>query len=279
MIGSHVPIRPGATNPETVLLETPMALTWNQMDPDPRFLSALDTAGEMPMVGSTSDKRNWGTRFADACAVMFANELRSNPTFRSLEIRPNADGSGKEALTGVGGRGKKKVDVIASSLASGLQVALSLKAENFSHEDAYGKNLTNRLYELQDEVRAIHEYQPRAYVVGVFFLPLGTVADRRVRSSFARAVASLRARTGRIDFSLPTQLNRLDWSVVGIYVPHAEPQGPARGVVRYFDIFTKPPRVGRPKIDSTMTIEGVVSKIAHEFQKDAGEIMEWAEPE
>lgn len=256
-----------------------MVETWNQLDPDPRFLSALDSAGAMPMVGSTSDKRNWGTRFADACAVMFANELRANSTFRSLEIRPNADGSGKEALTGVGGRGKKKVDVIASSLASGLQVALSLKAENFSHEEAYGKNLTNRLYELQDEVRAIHEYQPRAYVVGVFFLPLGTVSDRRVRSSFARAVASLRARTGRIDFSLPTQLNRLDWAVVGIYVPQAEPLGPARGVVRYFDIFTKPPKVGRPKVDSTMTIEGVVSKIAHEFQKDAGEIMEWADPE
>lgn len=256
-----------------------VAPTWNQLDPDPRFSSVLDAVGDMPHTGSTSDKRNWGKSFADACAVMFANELRSNATFSSLEIRPNADGTGKEALTGVGGRGQKKVDVIASSLAAGLQVALSLKAENFSHAETYGKNLTNRLYELQDEVRAIHEYQPRAYVVGVFFLPFATVSDRPVRSSFARTVAKLRARTGRIDFSLPTQLNRLDWSVVGIYVPHAVPQGPAKGVVRYFDVLSNPPRVGRPKVDTTMTIEDVVSKIAADFQKDAGEIIEWAEPE
>ena len=255
-----------------------MAPTWNDLDPDSRLVASLDAAGTRPIMG-TSDKRNWGKRFADACAVMFAKGLRANQAFRRLEIRPNDDGTGTEALTGVGGGGQKKVDVIASSLASGLQVALSLKAENFPHEGTYGKNLKNRLYELQDEVRAIHEYQPRAYVVGVFFLPLAAVTDRPTQSSFARTVANLRARTGRLDFSLPTQLNRLDWSIVALYVPEGEASGPARGAVRYFDVLAAPPRVGRPKIETTMTLEEVVGRIATAYQRDAGQLVDWAEAE
>jgi len=256
-----------------------MAPRWNDLEPDRRLVAALDAAGPRPTEGTTSDKRNWGKRFADACAVMFAIELRASQAFRSLEIRPNDDGTGVEALTGVGGRGQKKVDVIASSLASGLQVALSLKAENFAHEGTYGKNLKNRLYELQDEVRAIHEYQPRAYVVGVFFLPLDAVSDRQRQSSFARTVGSLRARTGRLDFSLPTQLNRLDWSIVALYVPEGAAGGPPRGAVRYFDVTTDPPRVGRPKIETTMTLDEVVGRIAADYQTDAGQLVKWAKPE
>jgi hypothetical protein len=183
-------------------------------------------------------------------------------------------------LTGVGGRGQKKVDVIASSLSSGLQLAISLKAENFPHEDrTYGKNLKNRLYELQDEVRAIHEYQPRAYVVGVFFLPLDATADRPKRSSFARAVANLRSRTGRIDFALPTQLNKLDWSVVGLYVPGDVKGGPVRGAVRYFDVLQDPPRIGRPKLDLTLTLDDVIAKITSSFQEESDELQRYSEPE
>lgn len=254
-------------------------MRWRALPPDARMIKALDDAGVRPATGTTA-KRNWGTRFADACAVMFADALRTAPTFQHLEIRPNADGSGRESLTGVGGHGQKKVDVIASTLATGLQLAISLKAENFpSTEGTYGKNLLNRIYELQDEVRAIHEYQPRAYVVGVFFLPLESATDREEHSSFARAVANLRSRSGRIDFGLPTQLNKLDWSVVGLYVPKDERDGTRRGAVRYFDVFEPPPRVGRPKIASTITLEDVVKKIATDYRKEAGELVDYAEPE
>jgi hypothetical protein len=253
---------------------------WKDLSPDERLLAALKAAGPRPVSGTTDDKRNWGTKFADACAVMFANVLRENKTFRRLQIRPNPDGTGREALTGVGGRGQKKVDVIASSLSAGLQLAISLKAENFPYGDrTYGKNLKNRLYELQDEVRAIHEYQPRAYVVGVFFLPLDATMDRPKRSSFERAVANLRSRTGRIDFTLPTQLNRLDWSVVGLYVPVDVKGGPRRGVVRYFDVHQDPPRVGRPRLPLTLTLDAVIAKIATDFQEESDELQRYSEPE
>jgi len=199
---------------------------------------------------------------------MFADGLRGHPVFKKLAIRPNADGTGQESLTGVGGRDQKKVDVIASNLASGLQVALSLKAENFASDGKYGRNLKNRLYELQDEVRAIHEYQPRALVVGVFFLPLDASFDKPKKSSFARTVANLRARTGRLDFSIATQLNRLDWAVVGLYVPDFSNPVFTRGTVRFFDVDQAPPLAGRPRIESTMTFEGVIDRIADEYRDD-----------
>lgn len=251
---------------------------WIELEPDPRMLSALDVAGPRPTSG-TSAKRNWGTRFADACATMFANELRAAPELRGLEVRPNADGSGRESLTGVGGRGKKKVDVIASTLSSGLQIALSLKAENFPDQGTFGKNLMNRLYELQDEVRAIHDYQPRAYVVGVLFMPLEATGDRAARSSFARAVANLRSRSGRLDFSLPTQLNRLDWSVIGLYGSGDPGSAVARGVVRYFDVNAAPPAVGRPQIATTLSLGEVIDAIAKEYLVDSGELIDFADPE
>jgi len=245
------------------------------------MVRCLDYAGDRPLAGDIHDKRNWGKHFADACAVMCADALRANSEFKKLEIRPLADGGGTESLTGVGGGGKKKVDVIASTLASGLQVAMSLKAENFPDSDgAFGKNLKNRMYELQDEVRSIHEYQPRAYVVGVLYLPLETCADRSTRSSLARSVGELRGRTGRLDFSLPTQLNRLDWSVIGLYVPESVEGGPRRGVVRYFDVMEQdPPKNGRPKLETTLSLDEVVDKISREYRQDPGETMSYAEPE
>lgn len=253
--------------------------TWNTLDADPAMVAALDAAGPRPDEGTTSAKRNWGTRFADACAVMFADKLRGERAFSRLEIRPCSDGTGRESLTGVGGKGNKKVDVIASTLSSGLQIALSLKAENFPSSGSYGKNLLNRLYELQDEVRAIHEYQPRAYVVGVLFLPLGSTGDRRTRSSFTRAVANLRTRTERSDFSAPTQFNRLDWSVIGLYVPDGTDARFTRGAVRYFDVMQAPPSVGRPRIDTTLDLSAVVGKIVNDYRLDSGEVLDFAEAE
>ena len=253
---------------------------WRDQDPVPGFVAALDKAGEQPDDGHV-EKRMWGKVFADACAVMFADALRAHVAFKKLEIRPESDGSGTEPLTGVAGGGKKKVDVIASTLSTGLQIALSLKAENFpDSEGSYGKNLLNRIYELQDEVRSIHDFQPRAFVVGIFFFPLDASTDRQKRSSFARSVAQLRARSGRIDFTLPSQLNRLDWAVIGLYVPKDLDGGPKRGVVRYFDVVNQaPPKNGRPQIATTLTIEKVVEHIATEYRRDSGEIMDYVDPE
>jgi hypothetical protein len=48
---------------------------WEDLDPDPRLLAALDQAdrergqrAQLIVDGSASDKNNWSNSFADACA-------------------------------------------------------------------------------------------------------------------------------------------------------------------------------------------------------------------
>lgn len=263
------------------------ATTWAALEPDAVMVTALDKAGQHQGGGDTNAKRNWGKRFADACAVGFASALRGSLKVPGIEIRPYDDGTGTESLTGVAGGSRKKVDVIASTLASGLQVAVSMKAENFPDQDgAFGKNLLNRIYELQDEVRAIHEYQPRAYVVGVFYLPLAATVDRGEKSTFARAVGILRGRTGRTDLSSPGQLNLLDSCIIGLYAPIDVPTTSLsassiirRGVCRYFDVAEDPPINGRPTIDRTLSLTQLAERIARDFDRDAAKTMDYSEPE
>ncbi|MEM1452293.1 MAG: hypothetical protein AAGI22_24515 [Planctomycetota bacterium] len=172
--------------------------------------------------------------------------------------------------------------MIAASLSAGLQLAVSLKAENFPDtEGKYGKNMLNRVYELQDEVRSIHEYQPRAFIVGLFYYPIDACIDRTTgRSSFARLVAELRSRTGRNDLLSPTQLNRLDRSVVGLYVPSDLARIDFQtGATRYFDVMEAPPEHGRPKVESTMSLAELAEQLDQEFDREASKQITYADPE
>ena len=117
----------------------------------------------------------------------------------------------------------------------------------------FDKNLTGRTYELQDEVSVIHRYQPAAFLVALYFMPIAATVDKRSEastSSFARAVTHLRARTGRLDPTLPSQADHVDAAAIALYVPgDRETVGDfeyrddlPRGVVRYFDVSDDPPR-------------------------------------
>lgn len=270
---------------------------WEDLEPDPEMLMALDGAGVRPLTSSRSDKNNWSNRFADHCAQMVANAVRRDQIFKKYEVRPNADGSGKEALTVVGNT-SKRIDVIAATLASGLQLGISLKGMNFRDSAGlqFDKNLTGRTYELQDEVRAVHGQKPTAFMVGLAFLPLAAVCDKKTEhspSSFARTVKHLRARTGRVDPTLPSQMHKLDMAAVALYVPgdsesvilgdgspyEYEDQFD-RGVVRYFDVLEDPPRRGRPKVECTLDLDGLVDLISERYEGGGQSIrIEWAEPE
>lgn len=255
---------------------------WTDLVAEDGMLEALDTAGPRPLDGARAAKNNWSNRFADACAVMVANEVRENPEFGRFEVRPNSDGSGREALTFVGSGDQKRVDVLASTLASGLQLGVSLKGMNFQDRQSgnFDKNLTGRTYELQAEVSAIHGYQPEAFLVGLFFLPIGATGDKRTgASSFARTVSRLRSKTGRIDTSLPSQLVRCDAAAVALYSPGDPSDDVARGAVRFFDVLTDPPRRGRPRIETTLDLPELVAGWAEQRQRAAGSKIDYVEPE
>lgn len=50
-------------------------------------------------------------------------------------------------------------------------------------------------------------------------------------------------------------------------------------VVRYFDVMREPPRRGRPKVESTMDLDGFVAWVASAFVGPGDEAQSWAEPE
>lgn len=259
---------------------------WEQLEPDQAMVAALDEADARGMrgqalTGGQQAKKNWSNRFADACAQMVADALRRHPRLVKFDIRPREDGSGKEALTFVAAGKKKRVDVIAATLASGLQVGVSLKGLNFPGPGGnFDHNLTGRTYELQDEVGAIHEYQAAAFMVGLYLLPVRAADDKSARapSSFARTVAHLRARTGRVDTMLASQFRRCDAAAVGLYATD-DPADPfTRGVVRYFDVEDDPPRRGRPRVTTTLELDGLVARWAERHEMDEAAI-DWAESE
>lgn len=259
------------------------------------MVAALDDADaaidrQAAIAGSGTQRNKWSNRFADACAAMVADRVRVHSAFAKLHVRPESGGP-SEPLTFVAGDREKMVDVVVSSLVSGLQVGFSLKGMNFRDANGlqFDKNLTGRTYELQDEVSVIHRYQPAAFMVALYFMPLAAVEDKRSDrspSSFARAVEHLRARTGRLDPTLASQIDKVDTAAIALYVPgDSEQLGDfeyedtlPRGVVRYFDVEADPPRRGRPTIDSTMDLDQLVDLIASRARPGAREIP-WAKPE
>jgi hypothetical protein len=241
------------------------ARRWADLVPEPGILAALDHAGVRPESGTQSEKRHWSELFAHACALCFANELRRSQPLKGKTVNPVDIGQGSERLVPLGAGTSKRIDVSVVDRVLGLEIGLSLKGLNFrdSNGDQFDKNLTGRLYEIGDEMRLVHEYLPRAFMAGVFFLPLESTVDKteRADSSFARAVIALRERTGRLDPSLGGQASRCDAAFVALYSTGHESQGFPRGIARLMDVRSHPPRRGRPLVSDTLSIAEVVDQI------------------
>lgn len=286
--------------------------TWRDLSPDTRLVAALDRAdrdrgkrAELITRGSSSQKNNWSNSFADACARMVARTLREHEFSRRLTVLPDPDGSAEPPTITYWERGEaktKKIDVLVGDLIAGLQVAISLKGVGFRDQASlgFGKNITGRLYELENETRRLHEYRPQAVVVALYFVPLGAAIDKktdRTASSFADIVTAVRRVTGRSDAHRQDEWHRVDLGFVGLYVPgdperfrtrdkdvsrrvdFAYDDPLPRGVVRYFDVRRDPPRRSRPKVDDTYTLEDVVELIATAQAGPAASETVWADPE
>lgn len=254
-------------------------LRWSNLDPEPGVVSALDHAGNRPEDGNQDRKRRWSERFADGCAVAIADQFRQS-ALHYKKILPEDLSSGTEPLTPLGSGIKKRIDVTVTDPVLGLELGASLKGLNFRDRNSgnFDKNLTGRLYELGDEVRLVHDHLPRAFMTGVFFLPIDSTEDKaRGNSSFANAVVKLRERTGRLDPTLMTQSSRCDLAFVGLYTTGYDANNYPKGIVRFFNVEDPPPRRGRPKVGDTLTLGQMVTEIVARatFQ---GEV-EWGDPE
>jgi hypothetical protein len=255
-------------------------MRWKDLEPEPSILRAIERAGERREDSSQDLKRNWSEKFADACAFAVASELR-NSAVNEKRILPEAIDKGSEPLTPLSKKASKRIDVTVSDSMLGLEIGVSLKGLNFrdARSGNYDKNLTGRLYELGDEVRMVHEHLPHAFMVGVFFLPVDSVADKSegADSSFARTVLKLRTRTGRIDPNLAGLASKCDASFVALYSLGPESWGIKKGACRFFDVTCNPPRSGRPKICDTLSLKEFVDRFVS--QAISSTVIEWAEPE
>ena len=254
-------------------------MRWVELAPDPEIAGALDHAGQRPENGQQNEKRGRSERFANGCAVAVARELRAS-SLRSKLILPRSLDEGTEPLTPLGSGTSKRIDVTVVDSVLGLEIGVSLKGLNFRDSSSrnYDKNLTGRLYELADEVRLVHEHLPRAFMVGVFFLPLEAATDKiDGNSSFANTVLKLRGRTGRLDPAIGAHASKCDAAYVGLYATGDEPGNYARGVARFINVERNPPRRGRPKVSDTLSLGEVVEEFVARATFTAG--LDWAEAE
>lgn len=245
--------------------------------------SALDHAGLQPDPrASQNDKRNWSARFANRCAVSFA-ECFSRTNLPGKRIKPLSLAEGTEPLTPLGSGARKRIDVTIVDEILGLEIGVSLKGLNFRDEGSgnFDKNLTGRLYELGDEMRLVHEHLPHAFMAGILLLPIEAAVDKseRAGSSFASAVQKLCERTGRIDPSLAAHSARCDVGFVGLYADGAAAGGFRRGAVRFLDVSQPPPRRGRPLLAETLSMQEVAEAIVARARYEEGIVWGAAEPE
>ena len=144
------------------------------------MIAALDHAGVRPRPGAShNDKRNWSGRFANRCAVSFADCFRRTGLTKKT-IRPVSLAEGTEPLTPLGSGTRKRIDVTVVDEILGLEIGVSLKGLNFRDEGSgnFDKNLTGRLYELGDEMRLVHEHLPHAFMAGILLLPIEAALDK-----------------------------------------------------------------------------------------------------
>lgn len=285
---------------------------WEDLDPDRHVVAALDETdavqgvrGDLIRSGSTDEKRNWSNAFADACARLVADALRSHPGLARLTVLPDPTGTAEPPTITYWERGEpkeKKVDVVAGDLIAGLQIAVSLKGVGFRDQRSlgFGKNITGRLYELENETRRLHEYRPQALVVALYFVPIGSVEDKktgRTPSSFADIVTSVRRLCGRADPHRQDEWHRVDLGFVGLYsagevesftmrhndpskrVPFTYDDRFERGVIRFFDVTDDPPFRGRPVVERTLSLHEMVDRIVVSRAGPSAAQMEWSEPE
>lgn len=257
----------------------------------------LDRAEPKPEpTGTRDDKKNYAQRLSNQLALTVADALR--PHFPT--VTPYADGTGQESSVGVVGS-QKRLDVKVADPSLGLLLSVSIKTYSFQDYSPtkkrlgrWTKNIVRNDHELRGEATVLHQRQPYSVVVAVMFEPTPiaedgdpTAANDAGKSSFAHHVATLAKRSGRgrravqgagidawVDLGAEdTRHDLCERVFIGLY----EPDGDARGAVRFFDVERPPPRNGRPSLASTLSFDQFVEAVVSEVRRRNHSAPSWAE--
>jgi hypothetical protein len=257
------------------------------------FTDALNYAGTRPANDSARKfKKNYSQRLSNAIALLLARKLRATGHFRT--ILPLPDGSGQETRSAGGSTKKlKKTDVRYATPHTGLELLVSIKTLNFrdakKDDDTgevvigrYTKNMVRNDHELRAEAMDHHDRFPYAVLIAVFFIPVDSCDDGTSGvSSFAHAIMTFRPRAGRTDATGPAA--KFERMFIGLYDAH-DPTGHSVG---FFDVFTPPPKRGRPPWPNEdpdasrggrlLTLDQVIAEIAREYGIRNRTYIRWAD--
>ena len=114
------------------------------------------------------------------------------------------------------------------------------------------------MYEMNDEMRLVHEHLPHAFMVGIFFLPISSTTDKMRQFFLCKRNYQARGRTGRLDPALGAHSSKADASYVGLYALGDPEDNYSRGAVRFMNVMSDPPRQGRPKVATTLSLQEMV---------------------
>ncbi len=177
------------------------------------LLDAVKSVGVMPPeTASRNDKRSYSGRLSAALAEEVAAGLGRVGFPGCTPVR---GGPGEKTFQG--GLGPKQVDVSYSDEKHGLLLAVSIKTIGCP---PYGKNVTNRFYDLCPEAISLHMRFPYSVVCALFGLPRAANEDltpRRKVSTFRRMMKLLSTISGRADHAAPAE--RFENTTMILYQP------------------------------------------------------------
>ncbi len=237
------------------------------------IIDALIKAGQRPAeAAERGEKKNYAERLSRRLALLVADRLR--PSFPG--ILPDQSGRGQESPARTV-KGFKKLDVNYSTTEIGMGLGVSIKTVTARDPRTrrYTKNYTRIDAELRAEAVDYHKRQPFAVMVALIFLPVDACdrSDVQLRetepSSFGAAVRMFRFRANRRDHQ--NDLDLFERVFIGLY----QPEGDDAGWVRFFDVMEKPPRYGRPRASSLLTLDETMKAIRQTYDARNNPPFEW----
>lgn len=170
----------------------------------------------------------------------------------------SGEGTGTNAASA---SGIKSVDVAFNIEGLFLGLGLSVKVVGLPEKNrGYTHNLKRVSEEWNLETVNYHRYMPYSIIVGMFFLPVEAMTDRKQKTSLSTALDHFRGFRGRADHR--DDIDLMEEIYIGLY----EPSGEKAGTVFFVgaDLALGPRRI--PKSADRKTFEEVKEDLVHHFK-------------
>jgi hypothetical protein len=202
---------------------------------------------------STSRKRQYSDDLSRVFSIALEKSMRSH-----FPHTTSGEGTGTNAASA---SGIKSVDVAFNIEGLFLGLGLSVKVVGLPEKGrGYTHNFKRVSEEWTLETVNYHRYMPYALVIGMLFLPVDAMTDRKRRTSLITALDHFRGFRGRRDHR--DDIDLMEEIYIGLY----EPSGKARGAVFFVRADLELDPCDEPELTDRMTFEEVKDELVHRFK-------------